>query len=107
MVEVSNLFLLLRFLILDFRIVPTIWYFLFNKNTYTLQLDTLINIRFQYIVEIPFRKATKCNLYDNTSIITSIPRNVNYWTAYHRYEYLYWLNDNDDPVIHQGIYIYI
>jgi hypothetical protein len=92
---------------LDFRIVPTIWYFLFNKNAYTLQLDTLINIRFQYIVEIPFREAKKIDLYDNTSIITSIPRNISYWTAYHRHEYLYWLNDTDDPVIHQGIYIYI
>ena len=107
MVEVSNLLLLLRFLILDFRIVPTIWYFLFNKNAYTLQLDTLINIRFQYIVEIPFREAKKIDLYDNTSIITSIPRNISYWTAYYRHEYLYWLNDTDDPVIHQGIYIYI
>jgi hypothetical protein len=106
-VEVSNLLLLLRFLILDFRIVPTIWYFLFNKNAYTLQLDTLINIRFQYIVEIPFREAKKIDLYDNTSIITSIPRNISYWTAYYRHEYLYWLNDTDDPVIHQGIYIYI
>ena len=94
---------------LDLRIIPTIQYFLFNKNAYTLQLDTLINIRFQYIVEIPFKEAKEyCNLYDMyTSINTSIPKKIKYWTAYHRYEYLYWLNDNDDPVIHQGIYIYI
>jgi hypothetical protein len=106
-VEISNLLLLLRFFILDFRIVPTIWYFLFYKNAYTLQLDTLINIRFQYIVGIPFKEAKQyCNLYDNTSIITSIPKQIKYWTAYHRHEYLYWLKDNDDPVIHQGIYIY-
>ena len=91
---------------LDFRIIPTIQYFLFNKNAYTLQLDTLINIRFQYIVEIPFKEATKCKLYDNISITTSIPEKIKYWTPYHRYEYLYWLNDNDDPVMHQGIYIY-
>ena len=64
---------------------------------------------------MPFKEAKEyCKLYsdsyklyDSTSIITSISQKVNYWTAYHRHEYLYWLNGKDDPVIHQGIYIYI
>ena len=56
---------------------------------------------------MPFRQAKEhCILYDDTSIITSIPQWRTYWTAYQRYEYLYWLNDdNDEPIIHQGIYI--
>jgi len=91
---------------LDFRIVPTVWYSSIIKNGYTLQLNTLIYIRFSYIVEIPFKEAKEhCTLYDNTSIIISLPHRVNYWTAYHRYEYLYWLNDDNDTVIHQGINI--
>ena len=92
---------------LDFRIVPTVWYSSIIKNGYTLQLDTLIYIRSSYIVEMPFRQAKEnCTLYDDTSIITNIPQWRTYWTAYQRYELLYWLNDdNDEPIIHQGIYI--